>query len=95
MLTGFESRYRCGGFGVAVLRVRGYALPDGEPIDLYADGDEWTTDPVGGAELVGEGWVLPGLVDAHTHPGAEEPGRPLDDGVLREDLRAHLEAGWH
>ncbi|GID96324.1 amidohydrolase family protein [Amorphoplanes digitatis] len=78
---------------MAVLRVRGYALPDGEPIDLYADGDEWTTDPVGGAELVGEGWVLPGLVDAHTHPGAEEPGRPLDDGVLREDLRAHLEAG--
>ncbi|BEL04483.1 amidohydrolase family protein [Actinoplanes sichuanensis] len=46
-----------------------------------------------GAELVAEGWILPGLVDAHTHPGAEEPGRPLDDGVLRADLRAHLEAG--
>ncbi|MFC3736788.1 amidohydrolase family protein [Paractinoplanes deccanensis] len=78
---------------MTVLRIRGFALPDGEPIDLYADGDRWTTDPVARAELVAEGWILPGLVDAHTHPGAEELGRPLDDGVLRADLRAHLEAG--
>ncbi|AEV84191.1 amidohydrolase [Actinoplanes sp. SE50] len=78
---------------MAVLRVRGFGLPDGEPIDLYADGDRWTTDPVRGAESVAEGWVLPGLVDAHTHPGAEEPGRPLDDDILRRDLRAHLDAG--
>jgi imidazolonepropionase-like amidohydrolase len=78
---------------MAVLRVRGRALPDGEPVDLYADGDRWTTDPVAGAELVAEGWLLPGLVDMHTHPGAAEPGDPLDAELLRADLREHVAAG--
>jgi len=78
---------------VSVLRVRGYALPEGEPIDLYADGGQWTDEPVASAELAAEGWVLPGLVDAHTHPGAEAQGQPLDDDLLRDDLRAHVAAG--
>ncbi|HEY8981724.1 MAG TPA: amidohydrolase family protein [Streptomyces sp.] len=79
---------------MTVLRIRGRALPDGEYVDLYADGDRWTTDPVPNAELVGEGWLLPGLVDAHTHPGlAEEYGSALDPGLLREDLHRHVDAG--
>jgi len=78
---------------MAVLRIRGNALSHGDPVDLFADGDRWTDDPVPGAELAVEGWLIPGLVDAHTHPGAEEPGKPLDEAVLRDDLRAHLVAG--
>lgn len=78
---------------MTVLRVRGPALPGGDLADLYADGDTWTTDPVAGADLVAEGWLLPGLVDAHTHPGAERPGDPLDDTLLRADLGEHVAAG--
>ncbi|RSN09735.1 amidohydrolase [Streptomyces sp. WAC 05977] len=76
-----------------IIRVRGRALPDGEYVDLYADGDRWTSDPVRGAKLVAEGWLLPGLVDAHTHPGAEEPGDPMDEEILRADLHRHVDAG--
>jgi len=76
-----------------VLHVRGVALPSGDPVDLYADGDRWTTDSVPRAELVAEGWLLPGLVDAHTHPGAEAPGKPLEESVLRADMHEHLAAG--
>ncbi|GAA2571196.1 amidohydrolase family protein [Winogradskya consettensis] len=77
---------------MTVLRLRGPALPDGEIVDIYADGDRWTTDPVPGAELI-EGWLLPGLVDAHTHPGAAQLGDPLDDEVLRDDLHRHVDSG--
>ena len=76
-----------------VIRIRGFALPDGDAVDLYADGDRWTTDPVAAAELVAEGWLLPGLVDAHTHPGAEARGQPLDEALLRKDLGQHVAAG--
>src|SRR4051812_9006753 len=78
---------------MTVLRVRGRALPSGEFVDLYADGDRWTTDAVPGAELMPTGWLVPGLVDAHTHPGAAAPGDPLDDGTLREHLRQHVHSG--
>jgi hypothetical protein len=80
---------------MTVLRIRGFALPDGNPVDLFADGDRWTDDPVPGAELAAEGWLLPGLVDAHTHPGAEDPGKPLDEALLRDDLRAPGGRGDH
>jgi hypothetical protein len=78
---------------VTVLRIRGYALPHGNTVDLYADGDRWTDDPAPGAELAAEGWLLPGLTDAHTHPGAGNPGEPFTESLLRKDLGRHVDAG--
>lgn len=78
---------------MTVLRIRGYALPGGDSTSLYADGDRWTTDPAPGAELAAEGWILPGLTDMHTHPGAGSPGEPFTEDLLRKDLRNHVDAG--
>ena len=46
------------------------------------------------AETVADGgWLMPGLVDVHTHPGAVQPGDPFDESVLRTDLAEHAAAG--
>jgi imidazolonepropionase-like amidohydrolase len=76
------------------LHLRGTRLPECEPVDLWTDNGRISFRPVAGAQsLAVEGFVLPGLVDAHTHPGAPAPGQPLDEAVLREDLLAHRAAG--
>ena len=56
------------------LRCRGPVLPDGEPRDLYVVDGHVTYEPVAGAELVAEGWIVPGLVDAHCHIGLQSDG---------------------
>ncbi|HWO65616.1 MAG TPA: amidohydrolase family protein [Umezawaea sp.] len=79
---------------MTVLRVRGVVLPEREERTLWIDDDRIRTDPVRGADTVVDGgWLLPGLVDSHTHPGAVRPGDPFDDDVLRDDLRGHRDAG--
>ena len=59
---------------MSALRVRGPVLPDGEPRDLYVVGGRVTYEPQPGAETVAEGWVVPGLVDAHCHVGLGSDG---------------------
>ena len=77
-----------------VLQVRGTVLPEREERSLWIDGGVLREDPVAGAETVADGgWLLPGLVDVHTHPGAEKPGDPFDESVLRTDLAEHAAAG--
>ncbi len=51
-------------------RIRGTALPSGEPVDWYLHDGRLTTGRVAGAEdLCTDGWILPGLADAHCHIG--------------------------
>ena len=76
------------------LHLRGTRLPDREPVELWTEDGQLRSRPVAGAQILADGgFVLPGLVDAHTHPGAPVPGQPLDEAVLREDLLAHRDAG--
>lgn len=77
-----------------MFRVRGAVLPDREERSFWIDGDRLRTDPVPGADLILDGgWLVPGLVDAHTHPGTERPDIPFSDESLRLHLIDHREAG--
>ncbi|MCL6667058.1 hypothetical protein [Streptomyces panaciradicis] len=53
------------------LHLRGTVLPDGSVRDLWTLGDRITFDrPSRPADTVADGgFLLPGLVDVHTHPG--------------------------
>src|SRR5450755_797259 len=77
-----------------VLHVRGTVLPEREERSLWIGGGVLREDPVPDAETVADGgWLLPGLVDVHTHPGAVQLGDPFDESVLRTDLAEHAAAG--
>jgi imidazolonepropionase-like amidohydrolase len=93
---------------MTAMRFRGPVLPDGEPRDLYVvDGPEGGTGggPRGGsrggivtyerqpgAELVAEGWIVPGLVDAHCHVGLDEHGG-VSDTEAEQQAVADRDAG--
>lgn len=77
-----------------VFQVRGVLLPEREERSFWIDGDRLRTDPVPGAELVVDGgWLLPGLVDVHTHPGTEDVDVPFSDDTLRRHLTEHRDSG--
>ena len=76
------------------IHLRGVVLPSEEVLDLWVQGDRVSHEDIAGAETVmHRGWLLPGLVDVHTHPGADSPGDPLDDALLRRDAEAHRDSG--
>ncbi len=75
-----------------VLRFRGPVLPDGEVRDLYVVDGRVTYEPVAGAEVTGEGWIVPGLVDAHCHIGLDENGAVPED-VQEQQALADRDAG--
>jgi imidazolonepropionase-like amidohydrolase len=53
----------------AALHVRGTVLPEGEPRDLFIVDGRVSYERVAAAPTAAEGWLVPGLVDAHCHIG--------------------------
>ncbi|WP_035857123.1 amidohydrolase family protein [Cryptosporangium arvum] len=57
------------------LHLRGVVLPDDVERDVWIVGDRLTFEPVPDAKTVSTGgYLLPGLVDAHCHPGIAPDG---------------------
>ena len=77
---------------MTALRFRGPVLPDGEVRDLYVVDGNVTYEPVASAELVAEGWIVPGLVDAHCHVGLDADGAVPED-VQEQQAIADRDAG--
>ena len=64
------------------MRFRGPVLPDdGEARDLYVVDGRVSYEVEAGAETVAEGWIVPGLVDAHNHLGLDDDGAVPDDEI--------------
>jgi imidazolonepropionase-like amidohydrolase len=74
------------------IHVRGVVLPEGEQRDLYVVDGHVTYDAPRDAETVAQGWVLPGLVDAHCHVGLDVNG-PIDEPTQEQQALDNREIG--
>ena len=80
---------------MSALRFSGPVLPDGEAREVYVvDGRITYERPAGveGAETAAEGWIVPGLVDAHNHLGLEDGGA-VDDAEIERTAVADRDNG--
>jgi imidazolonepropionase-like amidohydrolase len=76
------------------IAVRGVVLPEAEERTLWIDQGVVHTEPLRDCDLVADGgWIVPGLVDTHTHPGTEKPSDVFDDATLRRHLVGHRDRG--
>src|ERR1700710_1089338 len=75
------------------LRVRGVVLPEAEPRDLYLVDGRISYVPVADARLVAEGWLVPGLIDAHCHVGLGPHGGVEDHGEQERQALTDRDAG--
>src|SRR6476661_3422453 len=73
-------------------RFRGPVLPEGEARDLYVVDGRITYEPQAGADTVAEGWIVPGLVDAHCHLGLDDFGA-TDDAATEQQAIADRDGG--
>ena len=77
---------------MTALRFRGPVLPDGESRELYVVDGRVTYEQQAGAETGAEGWIVPGLVDAHCHVGLDTSGG-VDEATCEEQAVADRDAG--
>jgi len=70
----------------------GPVLPDGETRTLAVVDGRITYDVPAGAERAAEGWIVPGLVDAHCHVGLDQDGA-VDEETTEEQAVADRDAG--
>src|SRR4051812_35565758 len=75
-----------------VLRFSGPVLPDGEPRTLYVVDGRVTHEPVAGADGAADGWIVPGLVDAHCHLGLDDDGA-ISDAATEQQAVEDRDAG--
>ncbi|KAA9151418.1 amidohydrolase family protein [Amycolatopsis acidicola] len=69
------------------MRFRGVVLPEGERRELRVSGGRFTSEPADGAEtVVSEGFLVPGLVDAHCHPAIGVHGPTTVDEAVGNAL---------
>lgn len=70
------------------LHVRGRGLPDGEPVEWWIDRGVLSAEPIANADTVFEqGWIIPGLVDAHCHVGLGPHGAvEFDEAVTQAEI---------
>ncbi|WP_236794040.1 amidohydrolase family protein [Amycolatopsis sp. GM8] len=70
------------------MHLRGVVLPGDEVRDLWIDDGQLTFEPVDGAEtLVTEGFLVPGLVDAHCHPAIGVHGPSTVDEAIAQAMQ--------
>ncbi|MER6425800.1 amidohydrolase family protein [Streptomyces sp. NPDC001137] len=78
------------------LHLRGTVLPGGSVRDLWTLGDRITFErPSQPADTLADGgFLLPGLVDVHTHPGAPSEDEPAFDAeAFTKQVGLHRDAG--
>jgi len=78
--------------------VRGRGLPDEQPVEWWIVDGRLSAEPVRGAETVFgadgvDGWIVPGLVDAHCHVGLGTHGAvELDEAIAQAETERRVGA---
>lgn len=72
--------------------VAGVLLPSGDRVELTVRDGRVLDEPLPDAPLAAEGWIVPGLVDAHCHIGLDADGA-VPDEVAEEQALLDRDAG--